>query len=195
LLASAAGALLILLAQALVWARAGVPQVTGGVQQVTVHGHDVEPALAPIGYALLALAVALLAGRGPVRRLVGVLTVFVGAVGMAVAVAATSNTGPALLQRSFAPGVTRVANGPDAWWILALVGALLATLSGAATALTGHRWQQLGQRYDAPGSPDTEAGPGTSAGSGAGAPPGTDEDETAWKALDRGEDPTAPAGA
>jgi uncharacterized membrane protein (TIGR02234 family) len=69
-----------------------------------------------------------------------------------------------------------------------LAAGLVAVVTGLLVVLRGRRWPGMGRRYERPGR---SAGP----------PPArerTDEERTAdaWRALDRGEDPTeAPPGS
>lgn len=175
----------ILIAQAVTWVAVSVPHTTGGSQRVVLHGHDIEPALAPVGWALLALTVAQVAGHGPIRRLVGVVMVLVGAAGVAVAFAARRDTGPTVLHHTFAPAVSGMHPAPNAWWVVAAVGGLLAVLTGAYVAVASGGWERLSAKYDAPAG--DAAPPEPSAGVGAPA----EDDTVTWKALDRGEDPTA----
>jgi len=177
-LACAAGAVLILIAQAAVWANADIPRATGGVEHLVVHGHDVEPGLRAIGVALLALAVALLATRGWLRRVVGLAVAAVGAAGIAVAASGPGATGPALLHRAFAPTVHSLSTGPNPWWVLAVVGGVVSLAAGLAAVVWGGSWGGLGQRYDAPAAVPAPA-------------PEPTDDAAAWRSLDRGEDPTA----
>jgi uncharacterized membrane protein (TIGR02234 family) len=180
ILGCAVGAALVLIAQAMTWATAAVPKATGGVQHLSVRGHDIEPGLPASGYALLALALALLAARGPLRRLAGLLIAVVGATAAAAAAAGRSAAGPALLHRAFAPTVHALATTADAWWVVALAGGLLCVASGLAALVRSGGWSAgLGQRYEparAVGQPGDPAAP--------------DDDAAAWRALDRGEDPT-----
>ena len=104
------------------------------------------------------------------------------------------------------PPVTGVLNGADvaplvpatglvllaaAVALLAVRGAgrvvvgLLMAAAGLLVVLRGRSWPGMGRRYERPGSPAAPARPQT------------DEDraQAAWRALDRGEDPTAdPSG-
>ena len=68
-----------------------------------------------------------------------------------------------------------------AWPVLAVVAGVLGVAAGLLAVLRGRTWPGMGRRYER--TPE-QAAP---------ARPVTDEDraQAAWKALDRGEDPTA----
>jgi uncharacterized membrane protein (TIGR02234 family) len=87
-----------------------------------------------------------------------------------------------------------VGQGPDqvtvevssAWPVVAIVAGVLGVAAGVLAVLRGRGWPAMGRRYERAGAPE----PVTAARR-----PETDEDraQAAWKALDRGEDPTDPA--
>jgi uncharacterized membrane protein (TIGR02234 family) len=64
-----------------------------------------------------------------------------------------------------------------------VVAGLLGIGAGLLAVLRGRTWPAMGRRYERPGAPVAPA---------AAARPQTDEDraQAAWKALDRGDDPT-----
>lgn len=135
-------------------------------------GSDLEPWV--IGLALVALAGAgaLLATRGPVRRLLGGVLALVG-----LGVAAGAIAGRAGL------AVGSAGTGATFWPVACVLGGLLTLLGGLAAARSGHEWPAMGARYER---------------RGAGGPPAADADvdqrvdtRAAWDALDRGDDPTA----
>jgi hypothetical protein len=172
----AAGGLLVLLTGGRVWARASQPGLGGnGHVALSVTGHQVAPSVPALGFALLALAAAVLAARGVLRRVVGVVVVVVGAATAGVALTAPGQVSRALERREVGASGLAVHASANGWWLLALLGGLLATTAGAITVLRGNRWAALGARYDAPTAP----------------PRTTDPAADAWAALDRGEDPTA----
>jgi uncharacterized membrane protein (TIGR02234 family) len=88
-------------------------------------------------------------------------------------------------------GRGEVTTDPIAGWpALALVAGVLGVLAGLLIVLRGRRWPGMGRRYErtrTAGQP--AAGPDAPARP---ARPETDEDrhQAAWKALDRGDDPT-----
>ena len=64
---------LVLIASGRVWSTARVRIPGAPVTPVSVAGHAVEPSLPALGIALLALAAAVIAARGRLRRLVGIV--------------------------------------------------------------------------------------------------------------------------
>jgi uncharacterized membrane protein (TIGR02234 family) len=180
-LGCAGGGLLVMLAAGRSWSHTTVMSF-GAAQprQLFVAGHQVAPSLPALGIALLALAGAVIAARGWLRRVVGVLVVFVGALCIGVGVSARGDVSRALQNREHgAQGITvhATANG---WWLIAVLGGVLSILAGGATVLRGQAWSAMGSKYDAPAA---------GARSGPAAP--ADSDAATWAALDRGEDPTA----
>jgi len=164
-----------LVAAGRVWGQVTVRSAAGSRVQAQVAGHDVAGALAPCAGALLALALFVLAARGWVRRLTGLLGAVLGVAIVIAAIAGHGDIGAALADKAF--GVQSSALHPPmtVWpWVAVLAG-LLATGCGLLTAVIGPRWSGLGRRYDAPGSQ----------------PVGSEDDASRWAALDRGEDPTA----
>jgi uncharacterized membrane protein (TIGR02234 family) len=186
--AALAGAL-ALIAGGQGWARvtvdrtAPLPPVTG-----VITGADAAPLVPATGLVLLAGAVALLAVRGAGRVVVGLLMAVAGGVlawsGVRALVGALDAAAADL------PGVgdARVGASVDlaaGWPLLAVVAGVLGAAAGLLVVLRGRRWPGMGRRYERPG-PAAAAPP---------ARPQTDEDraQAAWRALDRGEDPTAEA--
>lgn len=174
----AAGGLLVLLASGRVWSRAELRSIVGtGHTQLSVTGHAVAPTLPALGIALVALAAAIIAGRGLIRRVVGLVVVLIGAVTLGVAVTARGDVSAALERHETGARGIPVHAAANEWWLLAALGAAIAIVAGAMTVFRGGRWAELGAAYDAP----TAAPP----------PRPTDAAATAWAALDRGDDPTA----
>jgi uncharacterized membrane protein (TIGR02234 family) len=140
---------------------------------------------APTALALVALAgvVAVLATRGVLRRVVGVVLVLSGA-GLVWRAIASSDAVSVGRARSLVgsrhvtvdlTGVTPQVTTHALWPVLTGLCGLLVAAAGALIAWRGHRWQVMSARYEAP----------------------TDEAQqqaraatTLWSALDRGEDPT-----
>ncbi|MFW3169046.1 Trp biosynthesis-associated membrane protein [Geodermatophilus sp. CPCC 206100] len=155
-------------------------------------GSSLAPLVSAAGLLLLAAAVALLAVRGAGRWAVGLLVSVAGGVlawsGLrplvtdvdgSVVAALGPGTRAAGLTTELSPG----------WPLLALVAGVVAVLAGLLTVLRGRGWPGMGRRY--------ERAPADGAGDAAAAParPRSDEDRAldAWRALDRGEDPTESA--
>ena len=172
-LTAVAGALL-LLASGRTWGAATVGSVGAARQHVSVSGHDVAPGLSAIGLALLAMAVALLAGRGPLRRLGGLLVVAIGAAALAGGLRARGQIGHKLAAKVFASSANSVGGSRPAWWVLVVVAGLLAVVAGAAATVGAGRRGALSSRYEAP-APSVERQ----------RPPSDD-----WDAIEQGQDPT-----
>jgi uncharacterized membrane protein (TIGR02234 family) len=166
---------LILVSSGRVWSSTRVRIPGAAVTRVSVTGHAVEPSLPALGIALLALAAAVVAARGRLRRTVGVLVAVVGATALVVAVAGRSAVSSALTAHE--PGGLGVpARGSaDAWWMVAALGGLIATVVGVTVLVRGGSWTSMGSKYDAPAQRQQTV----------------DHAASAWAAIDRGEDPTA----
>jgi uncharacterized membrane protein (TIGR02234 family) len=155
-------------------------------------GGEAAPLVPATGLVLLAAAVALLAVRGAGRVLVGLLMAVAGGVltwsGLRALTGGLADASTELPGVGQAPGPVTV-DVSATWPVLAIVAGLLGIAAGLLAVLRGRAWPAMGRRYERPGTP------------GAAAPaarrPETDEDraQAAWRALDRGEDPTeSPAG-
>jgi uncharacterized membrane protein (TIGR02234 family) len=186
-LASAAAGGLALFAGGQTWATlsADRPQPLPPVTEVLA-GSAHAPLVPAAGLVLLAAAVALLAVRAAGRTAVGGLMAISGA-----ALVWTSVRALAGGLRDAAAEMPVVVGTPDAdisavWPAVALLAGLLGVGAGLLTVVRGRRWPAMGRRYERTDAPD----------GGRRAPrPETDEDraQLAWRALDRGEDPTDPA--
>lgn len=170
-----AGALLVLLASGRQWAHTTLPAAGGGHTALSANGHNVAPSLPALGIALLALAGAIIAAKGLMRRIVGVVVVFIAAATVGVAVTARGDVSAALEHREVGVQGLAVHASANGWWLVATVGGLLAVVAGVVTVLRAAQWSALGAKYDAPSAPK----------------PAKDPAAVAWDALDRGEDPTA----
>jgi uncharacterized membrane protein (TIGR02234 family) len=171
----AVGGLLVLLASGRQWGHTAGAAGTGSTSGLSVSGHEVSGTIPAVAYALLALAVAVLASSGVMRRVVGAFVGLVGITGVEVAIHARGQIGSALAdQERGATGVT-VHAATNAWWVLVLAGGLLAIVAGAITMLQSGAWSRMSEKYDAPSAPKPTKDPGA----------------VAWDTLDRGEDPTA----
>jgi uncharacterized membrane protein (TIGR02234 family) len=144
-------------------------------QQLT--GRSLSGVIAALGWAGLAGIAALLATRGWVRVVIGVL---LAAFGVIVAVAS-----PLAVRRAHVVAVAGdksnlarlggdLAVHVNAWWVLSLTGGVLLAAAGLLTIVRGRRWPGMSARYDRPGA----------------APSAGDDPASLWKALDRGDDPT-----
>jgi uncharacterized membrane protein (TIGR02234 family) len=149
-----------------------------------VSGSDVMPLVATMGLVLLASAVALFATRGGARLAVGLL--------IALAGVALAWTGLAALTGALdeaTANVLGIGQGPAAveveyvttWPTVVVIAGVVAVAVGAFVVVRGKAWPAMGRRYERPVA-RAQATVHRS-----------DEDraQDAWKALDRGEDPTA----
>ena len=222
LLAGAAGAALILLALRQQWAQAVfTPPKPLTSQVVDVSGTDLVPLAGALAVAALAGLAAVIATRGALRRVAGVLLALFGAgAGAAIMTSVTAATvinvaaskvaSPGSAAISGAAGSTTsgstgggalVVSGSTAqafmtgtpWHVAVLAGALLVFIAGLATALRGPDWPVMSARYDAPGTRDVADRANA---------PGADQDSrgtsprpldaaTMWESLNSGDDPTA----
>ncbi|MFE0460379.1 TIGR02234 family membrane protein [Kitasatospora sp. NPDC058965] len=177
LLLTVLGAVLVLVAVGRTWAQG----TAAGNLAVAASGSDISGLPGALALVGLASAVAVFAVRGAGRQLVGVLVVAAGlgaAAGAALG-AGDSSTVDALASRRLAlTGTVAERVGHTAWPYVALLGGLLLAAAGALTLLRGRDWPAMGARYEAPTA--------KTAAPGAGSTPAD-----LWKALDRGEDPTA----
>jgi uncharacterized membrane protein (TIGR02234 family) len=152
-------------------------------------GGDAAPLVPAAGLVLLAAGVALLAVRGLGRAVVGLLVAVAGGVLAWSGVRALAGGLDDAAAQAF-PGRTAVtADVTAAWPVLAVLAGMLGVAAGLLAVLRGRTWPAMGRRYERSGAAAPEPA--------AARRPETDEDraQAAWKALDRGEDPTDPAGA
>lgn len=192
-----AGAILMLVGYATTWAVATVPVFSGDaaggpVGEVALSGRELAPIGFAAGWVALAGAAGLLATRTWGRRLIGALVALAAAAAGATALA-FALTGPAFIEAALAArsitGVEASAVATTAWWIAALVGALLAAVAGLLALLRGPTWPRLSGRYERAAGVQPAGGGAVEPQGPAGAVGGI----AAWDALDRGEDPTDPA--
>jgi uncharacterized membrane protein (TIGR02234 family) len=175
-LGSVAAGALALIAGGEVWARvvaerpAPLPPV-----ESTLSGGEAVPLVPAAGLVLLAAAVALLAVRGAARVAVGLLVALAGGVLVWSGIRTVGGGIDTADLRTVEVDVTVV------WPVLAAVAGALAVLVGALVVVRGRSWPAMGRRYERTGAETPVT-----------ARQQTDEDraQDAWKALDRGEDPT-----
>ncbi len=168
LLICAAGGGLVLWATGRVWVTEVVTRTAPLASRHVPHtGTSLVPWIAALGWAGLAGTGALIATHRAGRIVVGLLLAGCG-VGVLAAV------GYALFG---------VDGHPNAWPLLAALGAVGLLSGGVAALRYGGTWPTMGTRFDSPAAP---AGRATARKS-------TVEADM-WNALDRGEDPTTGAG-
>lgn len=163
-----AGAGLALWAVTRVWSKS-VTARTGLTDLRADHpGTDAAPLVLGLALVGLAGAGALLATRGALRRVLGVLIILAGA---GVAVAAVAGR--------VGLDVGAAGAGATVWPVACVLGGLLVVAGGWSTVRHGHEWPAMGARYErgaAAPAPATGTGPVDA--------------RSAWDALDRGDDPT-----
>ncbi len=157
----------------------------------TLTGAMAAPLVTACGLLLLAAALAVVAVRGAGRLAVGLLAAAAGGTlawsGLRGVTGALDVTA-ADLGAGVGLGSADVLSDPvRAWPAAALAAGVLAVLAGLLVVLRGRAWPGMGRRYER-----TAAAPGAAPAAAATTRPQTDEDrhQAAWKALDRGEDPT-----
>ncbi|MFF7589765.1 TIGR02234 family membrane protein [Kitasatospora purpeofusca] len=183
LLLTVLGAVLVLTAAGRVWAEG-----LAGTLEVSVTGGKISELPAGLALVALAAAVAVFAARGAGRLAVGALTVLAG-LGAAAAAAAGAGDTAALdaeaARKLALTGSAATGVGHTAWPWVALLGGLLLALAGFLTVRYGRGWPAMGSRYEAP----TGGAPVRRSAAARNSAAQTPAD--LWKALDRGEDPTA----
>ncbi|WP_409332279.1 Trp biosynthesis-associated membrane protein [Trujillonella humicola] len=164
-------------ATATVVRRAPLPPVTEELA-----GTELAALVPACGLLLLAAAVAVVAVRGRARQVVGLLAAAGGATLLWSGVQGLATTpGAGDLPDGVAAGATAVeVSRSVAWPVLTALAGALAVAAGVLALVRGRTWSGMGRRYERA----TVAAPAAA---------GTREDRAldAWRALDRGEDPTA----
>jgi hypothetical protein len=171
--ATAVSGALLLLASGRTWGEVTVGASGTARQHVSVTGHDVAPAFSAVGLALLAMSVALLAARGPLRRVGGLIVVIIGGAALAGGIRARNDVGHALMQRLLVPSTTPLGGSRSGWWLVAAVAGALAVVAGAAAVFGVGRGGGLSAKYDAPSTPQP-----------------ADRPVDPWEAIEKGQDPT-----
>ena len=164
-------------ATATVGRRAPLPPVTEELS-----GGELAALVPACGLLLLAAAVAVVAVRGRGRQVVGLLACVGGGTLLWSGLRAlVTEPGLADLSDGTAAGATALEVGRSAAWpVLTVVAGVLGIAAGALAVLRGPAWSGMGRRYERTTAPAPAAAR-------------TREDRAldAWRALDRGEDPTA----
>ncbi|MFD0330989.1 TIGR02234 family membrane protein [Streptacidiphilus monticola] len=179
------GATLLLVAAGQTW-QSGEVSAQGATRAVSVSGHDVSGIPGALALVGLAATVGVFAVRGRARTVMGLLVALAGAVSAGVAVSVLAGGfGAALDEKAartigLAEATAQHVTG-TAWPLVTLAGGLLVLAAGLLTTRQGARWPGMSARYDAPVRAAAKGAPAR--------PAETPAD--LWKALDRGEDPTA----
>ncbi len=185
LLLGALGVALVLLAAGRTWATGSAP-AAGALIPVRVSGKDVTglpDALALVGLAAL---VAVFAVRGAARTAVCALLTLAGAATVWSAVAGAAGTAALDAAAARASGLTATTvrhAGHTAWPWIAAAGGLALAAAGMLALLRSRDWPAMSSRYERDGAPRSRRVPR--------APADPRHPAELWKALDRGEDPTA----
>jgi uncharacterized membrane protein (TIGR02234 family) len=154
-------------------------------------GGQVAPLVGACGLLLLAAAVAVIAVRGVGRVAVGLVVAVAGGVlGWSGLRGVTGGLDLDATDVSSAVGLGRAQVTSDpvvGWAALALVAGVLAVLAGLLVVLRGRSWPGMARRYERTADRSRTAPAATRPRR-----PESDEDrhQAAWKALDRGDDPT-----
>lgn len=172
------GAALALVAANESWAEGDISRGAGfPVEHVELTSSDVAPSAAGLALLALAAVAALVATQGVTRRLVGLLVLASGAGITLTALYARTHAQAAAAAQTVGAATVEITLQPWSW--LAAAGGLLVGAAGCLIAVRGAQWPSMSRRYEAPGAPP----PAVDARQ---APP-----EDVWRALDRGDDPTA----
>ncbi len=178
----AAGALLLVLSSSMTWAVA-TTAIAGA--SVALDGATCLPGARAVALVSLAAIGGLLAARGALRLLIGLLVTAVSLGVLSACVSALRNgfaevaaaALPASVDGSAAVVIDRSMSGP----VLAVIGLLAVVGGGLVTVLTCRHWPALGSRYERPVAGDSAVVDNPSEHRGS---------ADLWTALDRGEDPT-----
>ena len=156
-------------------------------------GGQAAPLVGACGLLLLAAALAVIAVRGAGRVVVGLLVALAGGVlAWSGLRGLTGRLGVDLadVTGTVALGGAQVSTDAAVTWpLLALLAGLLGVLAGALVVVRGRGWPGMSRRYErtpvATGAPPAPAPARRTR-------PESPEDrhQAAWKALDRGDDPT-----
>ncbi len=155
LLALAVGGGLLLWSTAQTWAVVRVP--LGGLDDAVdrvlpVTGRDLVPLAMMACVVGWAGIVGIVATRGWLRRVIGLLVAIAGVVavvgGLRVALAPFSAAAAFAGSESGAAIPATSVTAAGAWWWVTVGGAVLVVLAGAAAVLRGQQWPALGSRYE-----------------------------------------------
>lgn len=176
-IACAVGGFLVLLTSGRQWAH--TPGVTGAAgatstSGLTVTGHQVSASIPAVAYALLALAVAIVASSGVMRRVVGAVVTGIGVATVVIGFYFRGQVSTALASQEQGATGRAIHASANGWWVLVVLGGVLAVGAGLMTALASGQWSQMSEKYDAPAAATAKKDPAA----------------VTWDALDRGEDPT-----
>ncbi|KQX76101.1 MULTISPECIES: Trp biosynthesis-associated membrane protein [Aeromicrobium] len=164
------------------WAEAQVRAEGLASADVAVSGTDAQPLVSALAVVVVTAGLAILAAGPRMRRVVGALTVVVSAGAIALVPRAGSSTLDDAVRSAAekSPAYTGpsslgdISYGP--WYLVAIAAFAVAVVLGVAMVRFAGRWPTMSSRYDAPSARRPERGA---------------SDGDMWKAMDRGDDPTA----
>lgn len=177
-----------LAATAVTWVRATTSTALEPEVEVAVTGADAAASASAGALVVVASALAMaLGGRWGAR--VAAAGVVLGGVLVAASAALVLRDpeAPAAAGAQAAVGVGALLGEPTVTagvWLALLAGVLAAALGLLALVAAG-RWSRGGRRHERP-----DVGPAEGAGPARGGPSSVADDQDAWDALTRGEDPT-----
>jgi uncharacterized membrane protein (TIGR02234 family) len=181
-LATLAAGGLAIVAVGRTWAHAELRPQGLASATVSVSGSDAQPLVSALAVVVVAAALAILAAGPRMRRVIGALTSVVSVVAI-VLVPRSGTSGLDDAVRSAAeksPAYTGPASLGDisyaSWPLLAIFAFVVAAVLGVVTIRFAGAWPTMSSRYDAPSARRPAAGA---------------SDTDMWKAMDRGDDPTA----
>jgi uncharacterized membrane protein (TIGR02234 family) len=153
-----------------------------GTDVLGLSGRTVDGAITALALAALAGVVAIIATKGPVRRVIGALVAVAG-LGLVWRTSAAFGAVSGARARSLVAGkhpqvvgTSHITTQP-LWPTLSLVAAVLVVTAGVAVALRGGRWASMSARYERQ-TVDPEQARARA-------------DASLWAALESGDDPTA----
>ena len=172
------------------WSQTHVDSLSGAIT-ISARGSQADPLLIPVALLALAGFGAALATNGVLRRVVGVVLLVGGGWAAVLAVVGLWRPPTSLHTDLTRPAVSSAlpqlhVGGP----LVALLGGLLVALTGALVVSGFGARVALGARFDAPTS---RAGQGAQVRTALDASGDPEAAAGWWKALDAGQDPTAPA--
>ncbi len=151
-------------------------------------GTEISPLVSATGLLLLAGAVALFAVRGVARVVVGVLLAVAGGAlswsGLHPLVAGLNPTVDDLSTPAGSSVTSLHADLSAGWPVVTAIAGVLGLAAGILVTLRGRGWPAMGRRYERGTAATTTAAAGR-------APTEEERATAAWRALDRGDDPTA----
>ena len=163
------------------WAYTTVEASGVPTARVDVSGADAAPLVPALALVIVTASLAVLAASARVRRVVGLLIIVVGVIGLFVVLQSEDRVGRALDAAIKDSPAFIGTNAPDTvsygvWRWVTAAGFVLSALVGVVITRFGALWPTMGRKYDAPKAHTP-----------------TEEVETEsdiWKALDDGRDPT-----